>query len=187
MTRHFKLVSGPLFGLLILVGVLPSTGCDAVEPTRLPVGDTITLYSLARAEYIGERSAFDFAGVQTVVVEQPNSTGFPRFDVAFSELDGEFVLIPAGVFESYEVEPGVATVEGVATFETLERAPDDGYVTEEAVPLTEGGLYAVRTRSSGACSQYAKVEVLELDPAGILEFRFLRNNLCNDRTLTEVD
>ena len=41
----------------------------------------------------------------------------------------------------------------------------------------------IRTRSSGACSQYAKMEVLELEADGVLEFRFLRNNLCNDRTL----
>jgi hypothetical protein len=176
-------VSGPVLGLLILVSILPSAGCDSVEPPMFPVGDTVVLYSLARAEYIGYASAFDFRTPQAVVVEQPKGSDFAAFDVAFSELDGDFVLLPAGLFESFGTAPGIAVDESGVSFEELSRAPSEGYVTDAAVPLGEGPVYVIRTRSSGACSQYAKMEVLELAADGVLEFRFLRNNLCNDRTL----
>ncbi len=182
-----KSLAGPLIGLLILVSILPSAGCDSVEPTMFPVGDTVVLYSLARAEYIGHASAFDFRTPQAVVVERPKGADFADFDVAFSEVDGDFVLLPAGLFESFGTEPGIAVDESGVLFEELSRAPSEGYITDAAVPLREGPVYVIRTRSRNACSQYAKMEVLELDPDGILEFRFLRNNLCNDRALEPAD
>lgn len=184
MTPRSKRFARPFLGLLLAVPVLASTACEGFEPTRLPVGDTVSLYSLARPEYIGRHSAFDFATPRAVVVEQPKSS-FSDFDVAFSEADGEFVALPAGVFETFSIEPGIAVDSSGALFETLERAPSDGYVTDRPVPLEEDRLYIVRTRQQGICSQYAKFEVLELDPEGVIEFRFLRNNLCNDRSLAD--
>jgi hypothetical protein len=183
--KPLSLLAGPGLGLLLLIPLLSQAGCEGYEPPRFPVGDTVELYSLARPEYIGERSGFDFISPQSVVIEQPKTGDYRNFDVAFSELDGTFVLLPAGMFENFDIQPGVATVTG--SFEGLDEAPGDGYVTDEAIPIREGALFAVRSRSSGACSRYAKMEVLALDPDGILEFRFLRNNLCNDRTLTDVD
>ncbi len=183
MRPTLKRISGPLLGLLILVSILPSAGCDSVEPTMFPVGDTVVLYSLARAEYIGYASAFDFRTPQAVVVERPKGSDYSDFDVAFSELDGEFVLLPAGLFESFGSDPGIAVDESGVAFEELSRAPSDGYVVDEAVSLREGPVYVIRTRSRSSCSQYAKMEVLELEADGVLEFRFLRNNLCNDRAL----
>lgn len=174
--------------LLVLVSILPFAACDSVEPPMFPVGDTVVVYSLARAEYIGFPSAFDFRVPQSVVVERPPQVGevFQTFDVAFTEIDGDFVMIPAGMFESFGIEPGIAVDSSGVTFEGLTRAPDDGFVTDAPVVLREGPIYAVRTRSRNACSQYAKMEVLELSTDGTVEFRFLRNNLCNDRTLTDV-
>lgn len=188
MTSNFKTISGPLFGLLMLVVILPSTGCEEFDPNpRLPVGDTALLYSLARAEHIGLWSGYDFTGPRSVVIEAPRDQEFPSFDVAFSELDGDFVMLPAGLFESYEVEPGLIVDSSGVTFEEYSRAPETGFVTDRAVELREGPVYVVRTRSQGACRQYAKFEVLDLDPAGILEFRFLANNVCNDRDLSEAE
>lgn len=188
MKPRFKTVPGPLFGLLILALVLPSTACETFEPTMFPVGDTVELYSLARPEYIGQRSGFDFIVPRSVVVEEPKGQQFADFDIAFSELEDEFVLLPAGLFESFDIDPGIAVDTSGVSFEELTRAPSSGYATEEAVPIRPGPIYVVRTRQDrGSCSRYAKVEVLELDPEGILEFRFLRNNLCNDRTLTDID
>lgn len=182
-----KTVSRPLFGLLILVSILPFTACETFEPTMFPVGDTVVVYSLARVEYIGFPSAFDFRTPQAVVLERPRTQGqaFADFDVAFSELDGGFVLLPAGMFESFGIEPGIAVDSSGVSYEQLTTAPESGFVTDAAVDLREGPVYVVRTRSQNACSQYAKMEVLELDPDGTIEFRFLRNNLCNDRTLTD--
>lgn len=188
MKPRFKTASGPLLGLLILVSTLPTTACETFEPTMFPVGDTIVLYSLARPEFIGRRSGFDFITPQAVVLEEPKGQRLAEFDVAFSELEGKFVLLPAGLFETFDIDPAIAVDSTGVTFEELTRAPSKGYVTDEAVPLRTGRIYIVRTRQDrGSCSRFAKVEVLDLDPEGILEFRFLRNNLCNDRTLTDVD
>lgn len=189
MTQPMKTVSRPLSGLIMLVFLLPFAGCDSFEPPMFPVGDTVVLHSLARAEFIGEWSAFDFIAPRPVVVERPKGPGEEQsnFDVAFSEVDGAFVLIPAGLFESYSVTPGIARAEGGRSFEAVDQAPREGFVTDAPVPIEEGPIYIVRTREQGACVRYAKLEVLDLDAAGILEFRFLRNNLCNDRTLTEPD
>lgn len=187
MTPYSKTVSGPRLAALALAVILPLAGCDSFEPTRFPMGDTVVLYSLARAEHIGEVSAYDFIAPTAVVVERPKPPeSFTDFDLAFSELDGEFVMLPAGLFESFGIEPGLAVDSSGATFEDVDRAPSSGYVTDAAVPLREGPIYIVRTRARNACSRYGKFEVLDLDDAGILEFRFLRNNLCNDRTLTDV-
>lgn len=185
MKRPFRTTSGPALGLLLItVGASLTTGCDPYEPTLLPFGDTISLYSLARPEFVGFPSAFDFYAPQPVVLESIRPRGPEDFDVAFTEDDGGFVFLPAGVFETFSIRPGVYRVTSGETFEELDTAPREGYVDEEPVPLDEGGLYVVRTRRvSGTCSRYAKFEVLDLDPDGVLEFRFLRNNLCNDRTL----
>lgn len=189
MRHSFQTVSGPLLGLLILAAAVPFAGCDAFEPPRFPVGDTVALFSLARAEYIGERSAFDFITPTSVVVERPRGPQEEQsdFDVAFSELDGQFVLLPGGLFESFTIEPGIVEAEPGVTFEAVVEAPSEGFVTDSAVVLREGAVLIIRTRQQGACARYAKAEILDLDPDGVLEFRFLRNNLCNDRTLTEAD
>lgn len=187
MTRRFLTVSGPISGLLFLALTLPGGGCDAYEPTAFPVGDTVVLYSLARAEYIGERSGFDFIAPQAVRIEQAKLSPPGDFDIAFSELDGAFVLLPAGAFEGLNVTPGIAVDSSGVLFEQYHRAPSEGYITEEPVPLRMDVIYAVRTRSQSGCSRYGKLEVLDLDPEGILEFRFLRNSLCNDRGIPDVD
>jgi hypothetical protein len=190
MTRLFKNVSAPLFGLLILVIVLPTTACDPVEPMRVPFGDTATLYSLARAEYMGEASAFDFRTPRAVLVERPRQAGetINAFDIAFSESDDGFVWLPAGVFETFADDAGILRDTTGAMFEEYGRAPSSGYITDTAVPVEEGPVYIVRTRrTSTGCAQYAKLEVLDLDPAGVVEFRFLRNNLCNDRNLSDPE
>jgi hypothetical protein len=188
MKRPLRTVSGPILGLLVIAVTVPSmAGCDPFEPRMLPLGDTVSLYSLARPEYIGRPSAFDFYSPVSVVLESLRARGPDDFDVAFTEADGQFLFLPAGLFETFSIRPGVVRITSGESFEALEVAPSEGYVTEESVPLEAGGLYAVRSRDVGACSRYAKFEVLDLDPDGVVEFRFLRNNLCNDRTLTLPD
>lgn len=188
MTPYSKIVSGPLVGVLLLALSLPSTGCDAFEPTMFPVGDTVVLHSLARAEHIGEVSAFDFIIPQAVVVERPKDRSYTDFDVAISELDGAFVMLPAGMFETFDIEPGIVVDRSGVVFEEVTEAPSSGYITDTEVPLELGPIYVVRTRAQNACSRYAKFEVLDLDMAdGTVEFRFLRNNLCNDRALIADD
>lgn len=185
MNGRFSTVAGSVFGLLILLASVPlSTACDSFDLDWVPIEDTVSLYSLARPEYIDQPSAFDFYARRVIVVEQPVPGDPMIFDVVFSELDGEFVLLPAGLFATFVISPGIAMDSSGTPFDELAVAPREGYVTDAPVPLRTDVVYTVRTRRDGSgCSRYGKFEVLELDPEGLLEFRHVRNNLCNDREL----
>ena len=176
-----------LRGLLALA-LLLLAGCDPYEPEMVPIASELSLYSLARPDYIGRVSAVDFSQLpRGVVIEQAQPTSQAAFDIAFSELDGGFVFLPAGLFEGYEVRPGIYR-ETVLSFEELERAPSSGYTTNAAVPLTEGDVFVIRSRELGTCSRYAKLEVQELDAdEGLVDFRYFWNNLCNDRDIAPPD
>jgi hypothetical protein len=158
--------------------------CDAFEPVWYGVTDFPVLYSLARAEYIGRESAYDFIGQRPVVVERPKAQDPYDFDLAVTEIDGQFFALPAGLFEGFPISPGIAVDSSGIAFEDMARAPREGYVTDAPVPLRTGWVYAVRTRRDfRGCNMYGKFEVIHVDPVGIVELRTMRNPLCNDRNL----
>jgi hypothetical protein len=175
----------PLAGLIVLAALTAAAACDTFEPTWFGIADRPVLYSLARAEYIGMASAYDFIGQRRVVVELPKSQDPYDFDMAVTEIDGAFHILPAGLFEGFPIRPGIAVdSSGTTTFDSMDRAPREGYVTDRPIPLREGWVYAVQTRRDfRGCNMYGKFEVVDLDPAGIVELRALRNPLCNDRNL----
>jgi hypothetical protein len=174
----------PLAPLIVLVALTAAAACDTFEPTWFGVADRPVLYSLARAEFMGMASAYDFIGQRPVIVELPKSQDPYDFDMAVTEIDGEFHVLPAGLFEGFPIRPGIAIDSTGTTFDTMDRAPRDGYVTDRALPLRTGWVYAVQTRRDfRGCNMYAKFEVVDLDPDGIVELRALRNPLCNDRNL----
>lgn len=161
------------------------TGCDdAFDFNWILQVDTAVVYSLARPEYLDRESAYDFGpGGGPRVVEVPAATPL-RWDLAFSEEDGEFVVLPAGLFQGFDIEPGIQEDTTGVSFDELDLAPRDGYTTDASYPLREGGLYVVKSRRDfRRCNHYAKFEVLRLDPVGIIEFQSVENPLCNDREL----
>jgi hypothetical protein len=126
------------------------------------------------------------------------ATGIPRsvrvdvadaWDVAFAVIDDEPVLLPRGWFEGIEPSSGILVLE--EGFETITSLPDDSeaYETEEAVPITIGTVYAIRSRSDPSlslpCHIYAKVVVDSIggDPARAL-YRALWNPNCDDTNVT---
>jgi hypothetical protein len=175
-------------GALIVGLTVPFGGCDDnLDFPWFDLPDTITLYSLARPEYIGMASAVDVIGKQLFAVESP-ATPPSSFDIALTEIDGEFVLLPAGVFEAFDIEPGIAVDSSGKTFDELKLAPRDGYVTDAPVPLRTGRIYAIKTRRDfQGCSRYGKLEALRLDADGSAELVLLRNTNCNDRELDPPD
>ena len=190
MNRRFSTISAPIFGLLLLLTAAPLTqGCETFDLQWTPIEDTVALYSLARPEYVDLPSAFDFYSRRLVIVEEPKLGDPADFDVALSEEGGAFVFLPAGLFATFEINPGIAVIDSAGvTFDNLAFAPEDGYVTDAPVVLELGVVYAVRTRRDrGGCSRYGKFEILDMDPAGMVEFRQIRNNLCNDRELIPPD
>lgn len=191
MRRPSKFPSAPVLGVALLASALPFVGCDEFEIELLPVVDSAQLYSLARPEYTGFPSGFDFFGPTRIVVEEAKLGSVTDFDMAFSEIGGDFVMLPAGVFQSFGITPGIAPDSTGAAFDEYERAPSEGYVTAEPVIVEVGRVYAVRSRAvrlaSGPCTRYGKFEVFDLDPEGIVQFRFFRNNRCNDRLVIDND
>lgn len=176
-TRH-------LTGLLLLVGLTPLVACDTFEPSWFDFVDRVELYSLARAEFIGRPSAYDFIQQRPVVVEQPKIHDPYDFDMAVTEIDGVFHALPAGMFEGFPIEPGILVDTSGLEFQDVREAPREGYITDEPVPLHVGSVYIVRIRrDQSGCQRYAKFEVMEVGTEGTVEIRTVRNPLCNDRNL----
>lgn len=188
MKRRFSTLLGPTLGLLVLAALVPlSTGCEGIEFDWMPVEDTVQIFSLAEAEFTDYPAAFDFYNRTRVVVERPLNSNPFVFDMALSELDGELVLLPAGVFATFDISPGLA-IDSTSAFDALAQAPRDGYVTDAAVPVRTDVVYTVRTRRDGrGCTRYGKFEVLEVATEGYIIFRQVRNSLCNDRELIPPD
>lgn len=171
-------------GLLLLVGMGPLVACDAFEPTWFAVEDHVTLYSLARADFVGLESGYDFIAQRPVVVERAKVQDPYDFDVAITEVDGELHAMPAGMFEGFPIQPGIAVDSSGIMFEDMDRAPREGYVTDAPLPLRTGWVYAVQTRRDfRGCNMYGKFMVTEMASDGIVVIQTLRNPLCNDRNL----
>lgn len=171
---------------------LGASACD--DPfsglERDPVEGTGVIYSLARAENIGYPSAFDLTPMQPreVVIEDPQSGG--AWDIALSEEDGAFVLVPSAA----EVGAGNGAIVRYTdmSYVALTEAPGDTAVYEraQAVPLTMDAVYVVRSRrrSGSRCVHFSKLRPTELDEAeGRLTFEYLMNPNCNDRNLEPAE
>ena len=146
--------------------------------------DTVTLFTVERAEYQGMAAAFDINARQTVRIEDPGATG--RWDFALTGgVDGPLTLTPLGAFFDVASNAGVATVQD-RTFEELESAPsdDDAFVTDTIVALADDVVYVIRSRVVNGCMNFAKVDPLAIDQtAGSLTFQVTANPSCNDRAL----
>jgi hypothetical protein len=172
---------------LLVLAASAFAGCeDDLEFPRLEViTDTVELYSISRAELLGTPAAFDFISRLNVRVEA--SGALENWDVAVGESGGQFVWIPAGALPGVQIRPGIGRVTDRA-FDQVTEAPTDTafYRVRETVPLVTGGVYVVRSRRL-QCSFYAKVRVLAVDAAaGRVEFEYLQNPNCGDRTLVPI-
>ena len=146
--------------------------------------DTVTLYTVDRPEYQGLPSAYDILNQRTVRVEDPSASG--NWDIAVSgSVDEPLALTPLGAFFDVVSNAGIAPIEN-RTFEELASAPSDSaaYAVDRAVPLAADGLYVIRSRQSGGCMKFAKLEPLGIDQAaGVLTFHVIVNPSCNDSAL----
>lgn len=178
-------IARPL-GLLALTSTLVLSGCDDGFGPQIwgNFPDTVTLFSLARPEHVDRPSAYNMTGRSGVVVDRPKLNP-ADFDFAVSENgEGEFLLLPAGVFAEFDVSPGILKDTTAATFDELARAPRNGYSVEEPVVADSNRVYVVRSRQArNGCFFYGKIEVLELDPTGSVTIRALTNPNCSDRSL----
>jgi hypothetical protein len=87
------------------------------------------------------------------------------------------------------LKPGLVRAADNLTFDQMTRAPSNGYIVSDTVPIAVGDRYYVRTTVS-TCSVlgvplYGKLEVLEIDTAQhTVKLQVLANQNCGYRDLT---
>jgi len=177
--------------VLLLAALAGVAGCDddfgPFPWDSTPI--TVSVYSLAREELHGLPAAIDFTTVQAMRVDLPGASGL--WDIALSEVDGEFVWLPAGAISGIGLRPGIAVIENQA-FEDVIRAPRDtaAYTWTEPVPVRTDVVYVIRAgrRTGSACVFYGKAEVVTVDDeAGRVDLSIVQNPVCNDRYLVPPD
>jgi hypothetical protein len=110
------------------------------------------------------------------------------FDFAYNvRPDGQHVFLPRaalGIDTANAVNPGF--IQRDESFEAITTPPSGGYITDVAVPISQGQRYVVRSRVT--CNlgvpKYAKLEIVEFNEAArIVTFRVLGNDNCGFRSL----
>ena len=114
------------------------------------------------------------------------------WDLALRLRDGQLAFVPAGTFGLRDPASGGLSRAGVTnplagiTLETLREAPSSSsYVTDAAIALQAGSVYAARSRgiSCGFTNAFtfAKFKVLSVDPAtGVASLAITVNRNCGD-------
>lgn len=176
--------------------VLVLAGCDdGLGPLQWSaVPDTLTIFSVSRADLLGRPAALDVAStvVRTVVVESAAEAG--TWDIALAEHDGEFVMLPASVIPGLDARVGIATMTETTLDGVTEAPGDTARYARTAVEIETGTVYVIRSRRDlcggfgGSGVRYAKLKALALDATtGSFRFEVVRNPFCNDRRLIPPD
>jgi hypothetical protein len=115
-----------------------------------------------------------------------------NFEFAFDEdASARPVFLPTdvlGLLGTGALKPGLKRAADGVDFDNMTKAPSNGYVTSDTIPITVGDRFFVRTTVS-TCSLlgvplYGKLEVLELDPTQhTVKVRVLANQNCGYRSL----
>lgn len=173
----------------VLAGLLLATaGCsDAFEPilTPLPAVREAVLVDFESGDLV-DPAAFDVLVSGAVRTDQTNSWDFLFvIDDALGP-----VLLPRGGLLDQESTSGIQSDE--RAFEDIERAPEDGYSTEEAIPIAPGTVVTMVSRQSPnfsvRCRLYGKLEVLSIEGAPArATFRFVVNPNCERRRVREAE
>jgi len=152
------------------------------DPTDENVVDTVTVGSLTDTP-ITTASGFS---VSLGAIRTDLSPDFDfAYDIQGDPATGTKVILPRaalGIVSGSSAEPGVMRRD--ETFDEIEAAPSNGYVTEEAVPVALGERYIVRSRvvCSIGVPIYAKVEIIGLEDNSLI-LKVLSNTNCGYRGL----
>lgn len=170
--------------LAALAAVLLLTGCESPFNRTQPLPLEPTSVSLAdfREGGIGEATAFQLNNAWAVLPSQTSDWDF----VFWVSDEGQPQFRPRDMITDGDSDAGLAPVE--VSFEALEEAPQEGYLTKEPVPADSGAVYAVRSRQAPGlglrCRRYAKIQVTSVNAeAGTVTFRHLVNPNCEQRNL----
>lgn len=164
---------------------LALTACDDPLSSRLislpSEPGQATLVSLEDGS-LRQESAFDIAGSGPVRTDQTSEWDF----AVDRDGAGDLLFAPRNVILEASSAAGLQRIE--SSFEDLTVAPEEGYTSDETVPVEEGAVYAARSRRDPnvrvSCFRFMKLEVVSVDRAGgLVTFRHLINPNCGRRTL----
>jgi hypothetical protein len=149
--------------------------------------DTLFLWSLSDGP-LTEPAAYSINARNGVRTWEVGS----NFEFAFDEdATGQPVFLPTAVLDLLgdgALRPGLKRPSSTTTFDAMTKAPSNGYIVSDTVPIAIGDLFYIRTTVS-TCSLlgvplYGKLEVLELDPVQhTVRLRVLANQNCGYRGL----
>ncbi len=177
--------------LLLLAAVAPagcgsSTSFDFARPSE---PEEYTLFDLVAAPIDRPSGLNLLSGRGSGLPRETRLDQTSEWDFAFAQLEGQPVWLPRGFFETLEASSGIRELP--LAFEAVENVPDklDEYETLAPVPVTVGGVYAIRSRPDPAlslpCNVYAKVVVDAVggDPVRA-DIRVLWNPNCDNTNVT---
>jgi hypothetical protein len=173
----------PLLQLLALAALAACGDEDSLpDPTSRNIVDTVTVGSLTDTP-ITTASGFS---VSAGAIRTDLDPGFDfAYDIDGPPETGLKVILPRavlGITSSGTAEPGVMRRE--ESFDDIDVAPSNGYVTDSAVTVALGERYVVRSRV--VCDLgvpiYAKVEIIGFEDNSLVLKR-LKNVNCGYRSL----
>jgi hypothetical protein len=174
--------------LLLVSALIAGLGCS--DPNALPnasvpnVVDTVTLWSLVGGP-LRDPTAYSLADRRALRTYE--SIGFEfAFTIDAAQRPVLLPLAVLGLSPGSGLKPGLLS--SAVAFDQMLKAPRNGYLTADTIPIQVGDLYFVRSRpictSLGGVPEYGKMEVLALDPAQqTVTFQVLANNNCGYRAL----
>jgi hypothetical protein len=168
--------------LLLSAAAACSDNDNLPDPTDENLVDTVTVGSLTDTP-ITTASGFSVS-LGAIRTDLTDAFDF-AYDIQGDPATGLSVMMPRaalGLVSGNSAEPGV--MRRSETFDELELAPSNGYVTEEAVPVALGERYIVRSRvvCSIGVPLYAKVEIIGLEDNSLI-LKVLANTNCGYRGL----
>ncbi len=184
MNRYIR---GAALAAFVAVAGACSDPNALADPTTSNVVDTVTLWSLTQGPLTAP-TAYSISARNGVRTWEVGS----QFEFAFEETAGGApAFLPTdvlGLLGDGAVKPGLKRPAAGTTFAQLTKAPSNGYIVSDTVPIAVGDLFYIRTTVS-TCSilsvpLYGKLEVLAIDPvAHTVTIQVLANQNCGYRSL----
>ncbi|HSB55956.1 MAG TPA: hypothetical protein VLD58_16450 [Gemmatimonadales bacterium] len=149
--------------------------------------DTVTLWSLSHGP-LTQPTAYSINARNGVRTYEAGSAFEFVFDVTPTDAP---IFIPTdllGLLGTNAIKPGLKRPAAGATFDLMTKAPSNGYIVADTIPVVVGDLFYIRT-SVSTCSilsvpLYGKMEVLAVDTAAkTVTIQVLANQNCGYRSL----
>lgn len=172
--------------LACLVLIAACSDENAVPNPTIPnVIDTVTLWSLTDGP-LTQPTAYSL-NLRDGVRTWEAGSGFEfAYDINDASSSNFLPLDVLGLSSVGALRPGLKRSD--VGFDQMKKAPLNGYVTEDTIPIVEGDLFFIRT-SVNTCALYGvplygKLEVLDIDTAaGTVTFQALTDQNCTYRSL----